>query len=159
MDAGLALFPLMLVETRVRGRVLGRRPCPTESWFCLWPCQLSGRLLSPSARGVVTTALGRGEVVWAPDLAGSAAVWGRGLGSTHGLEKSKMAKSGLCPWVSKHASWVFFFTNNLTKKTTGLGFVQQVGTPHVWGQGVAVSKGADFKYFLGVRSAWLGLAP
>lgn len=40
---------------------------------------------------------------------GSTVVWGRGLGSTHGLEKSKMPKSGLFPWVSKHASWFFFF--------------------------------------------------
>lgn len=39
--------------------------------------------------------------------AGPTAVWGGGLGSTHRLEKSKMPKSGLFPWISKHASWFF----------------------------------------------------
>lgn len=36
--------------------------------FALDPARLWGSLLSPSAQGAVTTALGHGEVVWAPGL-------------------------------------------------------------------------------------------
>lgn len=100
--------------------------------FALDPDRLRGSLLSPWAQGAVTTALGHGEVVWAPGLRkpegeagqpGSAAVWGRGLGSTHRLEKSKMPESGLFPWVSKHVSW-FFFLYTQPNKENHLAWVQ-----------------------------------
>lgn len=79
----------------------------------------------------MTTAVSRGEVVWAQGLrepkgeakegCGSTVVWGVGVGSKRGLKKTKMPKSGLFQLVSKHASWFFFFINNLTKKTIWLG--------------------------------------